>query len=90
VNDPETGLVYMQARYYDPVVGRFLSIDPTMSAAGNTFNFNRYDYANNNPIANVDPNGRQEVPVEPPPPVKEWMPRVTRLRVLNPVHSIDT
>ena len=26
VNDPESGLVYMQARYYDPVVGRFLSV----------------------------------------------------------------
>lgn len=25
-NDPESGLVYMQARYYDPVVGRFLSV----------------------------------------------------------------
>ena len=28
VNDPDTGLVYMQARYYDPVVGRFISTDP--------------------------------------------------------------
>ncbi|CAM5495835.1 RHS repeat domain-containing protein [Rhodanobacter lindaniclasticus] len=28
VNDPQTGLVYMQQRYYDPAVGRFLSVDP--------------------------------------------------------------
>ena len=28
VNDPDTGLVYMQARYYDPAMGRFLSVDP--------------------------------------------------------------
>jgi RHS repeat-associated protein len=28
VNDPDTGLVYMQARYYDPVTARFLSVDP--------------------------------------------------------------
>jgi RHS repeat-associated protein len=59
VNDPDTGLVYMQARYYDPVTARFLSIDPVRPAAGNTFNFNRYSYVNNNPIVNIDPDGRE-------------------------------
>ena len=58
VNDPESGLVYMQARYYDPSTGRFLSVDPVGSAPGNVFNFNRYGYANNNPVVNVDPDGR--------------------------------
>lgn len=58
VNDPDTGLVYMQARYYDPVTARFLNVDPKTPAAGNAFNFNRYAYANNNPIINVDPDGR--------------------------------
>ncbi len=58
VNDPDTGLVYMQARYYDPVSARFLSVDPKAPAAGNGFNFNRYSYANNNPINNIDPDGR--------------------------------
>ena len=64
VNDPDTGLVYMQARYYDPAVGRFLSADPVAPAPGNLFNFNRYDYTNNNPINHIDPDGRQvgEVP----------------------------
>ncbi|WP_168171068.1 RHS repeat-associated core domain-containing protein [Rhodanobacter sp. B05] len=57
VNDPETGLVYMQARYYDPAVGRFLSVDPAGMGPGNVFSFNRYDYVNNNPIVNVDPDG---------------------------------
>lgn len=61
VNDPDTGLVYMQARYYDPVVGRFLSIDPVGPSPGNTFNFNRYGYASNNPIINIDPDGRNGV-----------------------------
>lgn len=62
VNDPETGFVYMQARYYDPTVGRFLSVDPVQPSAGNSFNFNRYDYASNNPVNHIDPDGRQVAP----------------------------
>jgi RHS repeat-associated protein len=58
INDPETNLSYMQARYYDSATGRFLSVDPDVPAAGNTFNFNRYGYVNNNPINHIDPNGR--------------------------------
>ncbi len=58
VNDPDTGLVYMQARYYDPAVGRFLSVDPVSPAPGNLFNFNRYDYTSNNPLNHTDPDGR--------------------------------
>ncbi len=59
VNDPETNLVYMQARYYDHATGHFLSVDSVAPTPGNTFNFNRYAYANNNPIDNTDPNGRE-------------------------------
>jgi RHS repeat-associated protein len=58
VNDPETNLVYMQHRYYDSVTGQFLSVDPVMPTAANTFNFNRYDYTSNNPINHTDPDGR--------------------------------
>jgi len=58
VNDPETGLLYMQARYYDAEVGRFLSVDPVELAPGDGFNFNRYTYANNNPYKFTDPDGR--------------------------------
>ncbi|MGB3747876.1 MAG: RHS repeat-associated core domain-containing protein [Rhodanobacter sp.] len=58
VNDPESGLVYMQARYYDPNVGRFLSVDPVGPGEGNVFNFNRFGYADNNPVVNMDPDGR--------------------------------
>jgi len=57
VNDPETGLVYMQARYYQPD-GRFLSPDPVEPTPGNLFSFNRYDYANDNPVRYIDPDGR--------------------------------
>jgi len=62
VNDPDSGLVYMQARYYDPVVGRFLGVDPEEPAAENVFTFSRYPYAANNPVGNTDPNGRQTLP----------------------------
>lgn len=48
----------MQARYYDPATGHFLSIDPVAPSAANTFNFNRYDYVGNNPINHIDPDGR--------------------------------
>lgn len=59
VQDAATGLTYMQQRYYDPQIGRFLSVDP-VTADGNTGgNFNRYWYANNNPYRFTDPDGRQ-------------------------------
>ena len=58
VMDAGSGLTYMQQRYYDPQIGRFLSVDPvTADAAGGT-NFNRYWYGNNNPYKFTDPDGR--------------------------------
>lgn len=57
VMDPVTGLTYMQQRYYDPNLGRFLSVDPVAASTGP--GFNRYSYANNNPYFYVDPDGRQ-------------------------------
>lgn len=62
VDDPDTGLVYMQARYYDPSIGRFISRDPAGLIAGDIHGISRYSYANNNPIGNIDPDGRQTVP----------------------------
>ncbi|HEX7339231.1 MAG TPA: RHS repeat-associated core domain-containing protein [Rhodanobacteraceae bacterium] len=66
VNDPATGLVYMQQRYYDPTTGRFISPDPVTPTPGNLFNFGRYTYANDNPIVNIDPDGRQSFPGDHP------------------------
>ena len=58
VQDAASGLTYMQQRYYDPAVGRFLSIDPVTTNAVNGTNFNRYWYGNNNPYKFTDPDGR--------------------------------
>lgn len=58
VNDSDTGLVYMQQRYYDPIAGRMMSIDPVSADANTGGNFNRYAYANNSPYKFVDPDGR--------------------------------
>ncbi|MFO3797714.1 MAG: RHS repeat domain-containing protein, partial [Anaerolineales bacterium] len=58
VMDPVTGLTYMQQRYYDSEVGVFLSVDPVSPNANTGHNFNRYRYANSNPYAFVDPDGR--------------------------------
>jgi RHS repeat-associated protein len=59
VNDPDTGLVYMQARYYDPEMGRFLSVDPVSAYETEDWrHFNRYAYAYNNPMTFNDPDGR--------------------------------
>jgi RHS repeat-associated protein len=57
VMDSASGLTYMQQRYYDPQIGRFLSIDPiAVRLIGD--NFNRYAYAFNSPYKFTDPDGR--------------------------------
>ena len=53
--DPETGLYYVGARYYDSNTGRFLSIDPILSTSSQ--GSNRYTYALNNPYRYSDPSG---------------------------------
>lgn len=58
VMDGVTGLTYMQQRYYDQSVGRFLSADPVTAHEKPGQNFNRYWYANNNSYGFVDPDGR--------------------------------
>jgi RHS repeat-associated protein len=50
-------LIYMGARYYNPQIGRFLSIDPKEADPSDLHSLNRYAYANNNPYRYVDPDG---------------------------------
>ncbi len=62
VSDADTGLVYMQQRYYDPIAGRFLSVDPIGTDDKTGKEFGRYTYVDNNPYAKIDPDGRIGVP----------------------------
>jgi RHS repeat-associated protein len=54
-NDP-TGLTHLGAREYDPVTGRFISVDPLQDLA-DPQQWNGYAYANNNPTSMSDPTG---------------------------------
>jgi RHS repeat-associated protein len=51
------GLVHMNGRVYDPVIGRFLSADPYIQAPDDTQSWNRYAYVRNNPLSLIDPSG---------------------------------
>ncbi len=59
MQNADSSLVYMQARYYDPLIGRFLAVDPIGFQQDNAQSFNRYAYVNNNPHKYIDPDGRE-------------------------------
>lgn len=62
VTDSGTGLSYMQQRYYDVDVGRFLSVDPVVASdSGDSRYLARYSYAYLNPYKFLDPDGRKVV-----------------------------
>jgi RHS repeat-associated protein len=48
----------MNARLYDPALGRFLSPDPYVQAPEFSQNFNRYAYCLNNPLKYTDEDGK--------------------------------
>jgi RHS repeat-associated protein len=51
------GVIHMNGRVYDPVLGRFLSPDPIVQSPHDTQGFNRYAYVRNNPLRYTDPSG---------------------------------
>jgi RHS repeat-associated protein len=64
--DSESGLYYYGARYYDPALGRFASLDPLIlgesakslqSVLGNPQGLNGYSYVENNPVKYIDETG---------------------------------
>jgi len=61
--DPDLGLSYMGARWYDPRLGRFMGTDPAGFREDDVISFNRYAYGSNNPYGNLDPDGNIPIPV---------------------------
>lgn len=57
--DQETGLYYLNSRYYDPEIKRFINADSInyLGANGDFTSFNLYAYCSNNPVMYVDPSG---------------------------------
>ena len=55
--DVETGLYYLQSRYYDPAVGRFLNADELLATNAELCSYTLYSYCGNEPVARKDING---------------------------------
>ena len=55
--DTETGLYYLQSRYYNPQWGRFLNADGYVSTGTGLLGYNMYAYCNNNRVMGYDSNG---------------------------------
>ena len=55
--DFETGFYYLQSRYYDPEIRRFINADGYVNANGDFIGFNMYAYCSNNPVMYVDYSG---------------------------------
>ena len=63
IYDKETGLYYLNARYYDPEIGRFISQDSYRGELNDPGQWHLYAYCANNPINYVDPSGHEKVNV---------------------------
>ncbi len=57
----EIGLIHMNGRVYDPLLGRFMTPDPSVPYPTSLQSFNRYSYARNNPLVSTDPSGFDDI-----------------------------
>lgn len=55
--DQESGLYYLQSRYYNPETGRFINADGMLKASNTVLGHNMFTYTENNPVMNTDPTG---------------------------------
>jgi RHS repeat-associated protein len=56
--DPEAGMQYHRARWYDPATGRFTALDPFEGNPNRPATLHKYAYAGNDPVDGIDPSGR--------------------------------
>ena len=59
--DAETRLYYLQSRYYDPELGRFINADAYASTGQGVLGYNMFAYCGNNPVVNYDPAGTERI-----------------------------
>ena len=71
--DPETGLVYARARYYDADLGRFLSRDSYEGTISDAPSLHRFTYVRGNPLRYTDPSGLREMSSEEAARDAEWV-----------------
>ena len=57
VYDQETGFYYLQSRYYDPAIGRFINADSYASTGQDIIGYNMFAYCGNDPIFRIDYDG---------------------------------
>jgi RHS repeat-associated protein len=60
-HEPQTGLIYLRARYYDPATGRFITQDTWQGQRGKPITLHKYLYANGNPVVFTDPTGQMSL-----------------------------
>jgi RHS repeat-associated protein len=59
--DPDLGLYYLRARYYNPQTGRFMSRDPEDGKPWDPRTLHKYLYAGGDPVNRIDPSGRDDL-----------------------------
>ncbi|MCL5774056.1 MAG: RHS repeat-associated core domain-containing protein, partial [Firmicutes bacterium] len=60
MQEDETSLLYLRARYYDTTLRRFISKDPYKGKISDPLSLSPYLYCRNNPVVKVDPFGNEE------------------------------
>ena len=63
VYDTETGFYYLQSRYYDPEIGRFINADVLVSTGQGMLGNNMFAYCRNNPVRRKDVSGATDVEI---------------------------
>lgn len=63
VYDHETGFYYLQSRYYNPTMGRFINADALVSTGQGVLGNNMFAYCGNNPVCRIDIFGASDSPV---------------------------